>query len=168
MTQPVIRHAESSDYKNIIRVVNEWWGGRDMAPMLPRLFLVHFRNTSFVAEHQGEIVGFVIGFVSQTFPAEAYIHFTGVHPAFRKTGLGRRLYERFFSAAESLGCSKVRCVTSPVNKLSIAFHLGMGFTMEDTGTFIDGIPLAKGYDGEGEDRVLFSRCFSRSEFEPIP
>ena len=168
MTQPIIRHAEPSDYRNIINVVNVWWGGREMATMLPKLFLTHFRNTSFVAEYQGEIVGFVIGFVSQTFPSEAYIHFVGVHPEFRKSGLGRTLYERFFSASESHGCSKLRCVTSPVNKLSIAFHLAMGFTMENTGTYMAGIPFAKGYDGEGEDRVLFSRSLNPSKIEQIP
>jgi len=84
MNEPLIRHAEPSDYQPIIAVVDDWWGGRRMADMLPKLFFVHFQPTSFVAEHNGRIVGFVIGFVSQTFPEEAYIHFVGVHPEFRK------------------------------------------------------------------------------------
>lgn len=98
MNHPAIRNAEADDYQAIINVLDEWWGGRQMALMLPKLFFVHFRPTSFVAEDNGVIVGFVIGFVSQTLRDEGYIHFLGVHPDFRKHGLGRRLYERVFDS----------------------------------------------------------------------
>src|SRR5512138_1437536 len=110
MYETIIRHAEPSDYQPIISVLDEWWGGRKMADMLPKLFFVHFRPTSFVAEHNGTVAGFVTGFVSQTHPDEAYIHFVGVHPQFRERGLARALYERFFAAVTSLGCHTVRCV----------------------------------------------------------
>ena len=150
-----IRHAEPSDYPSIIAVVNEWWGGRSMANMLPKLFFVHFRQTSFVAEHGGNVVGFLVGFISQTFSNEAYIHFAGVHPGFRKKGLGRALYERFLDGVKKEGCGVVRCVTSPVNKGSVSFHRRMGFAMEPTKRSIEGIPVAEDYDGKGEDRVLF-------------
>ena len=155
MNELLIRHAEPSDYQPIIAVVDEWWGGRRMADMFPKLFFVHFQPTSFVAEHNGKIVGFVTGFVSQTFPDEAYIHFVGVHPAFRKDGLARALYERFFATVQNLGCRTVRCVTSPVNKGSISFHRRMGFSAKDSEKVVDGIPVIEGYDGKGEDRVLF-------------
>jgi ribosomal protein S18 acetylase RimI-like enzyme len=157
MTELLIRHAEPSDYQPIIVVLDEWWGERSMVQMLPKLFFVHFKPTSFVAEHSGKIVGFVTGFVSQTFPEEAYIHFLGVHPAFRKQGVARALYEKFFAAVERLGCRIVRCVTSPVNKNSIAFHLQMGFSVNHSEKIVEGIPVIEGYDGKGEDRVLFSK-----------
>ena len=91
MNELLIRNAEPADYQQIIKVVNDWWGGRRMSDMLPKLFFVHFQSTSFVAEQDGKIVGFVTGFVSQTFPNEAYIHFVGVDPKFRKSGLARTL-----------------------------------------------------------------------------
>lgn len=128
-----------------------------MAQMLPKLFFVHFRPTSFVAEHNGGIVAFIIGFISQSYPEQAYIHFVGVHPDYRKDGLGSALYARFFAIATERGCSTVRCVTSPLNKGSIAFHLRMGFSMADSAKTVDGIPVVEGYDGTGEDRVLFSK-----------
>lgn len=154
-----IRYAEPSDYEPIIFVIDEWWGGRKMANMLPKLFFVHFRQTSFVAEHEGRVVGFLVGFVSQTFKEVAYIHFVGIHPEFRRNGIGRLLYEQFFEAVQTLDCSLVRCVTSPVNKSSVAFHLGMGFSVEPSEKTIEGIPVAENYDGKGEDRVLlFKLC----------
>src|SRR5206468_11474123 len=137
--------------------VNDWWDGRTMRDMLPKLFFVHFRQTSFVAESDGRLVGFVVGFASQTYPDESYIHFAGVDPEFRKAGLGRALYERFFEVSRELGRRIVRCVTSPVNGGSIAFHLRMGFTAEPSQESIGGTPLAKNYDGPDGDRVLLEK-----------
>jgi hypothetical protein len=55
-----------------------------MSNMLPKLFFIHFNETSFIAEANSVAVGFLIGFLSQTHPEEVYIHFTGVHPDFKK------------------------------------------------------------------------------------
>ena len=139
----MIRHAEPSDYARVIEVVDEWWGGREMAAMLPKLFFVHFRETSFVAEDDGRLAGFLCGFRSQTFDDEAYIHFVGVDPAQRGSGLGRELYERFFEAVEPR--TVVRAVTSPVNESSVAFHRSLGFEVER---------VDENYDGQGQPRVL--------------
>ena len=117
-----------------------------MAPILPKLFFIHFEGTSFVAEDtSGELLGFVSGFLSQTADDEAYIHFIGVTPEDRGDGLGRALYERFFEEARANGRTSVRCVTSPVNQGSLAFHEAMGFQVER---------VVEDYDGPGEDRVL--------------
>lgn len=158
MERTLIRHAEPADYDPVISVLDSWWGGRKMAAMLPRLFFVHFRPTSFVAERDGRLIGFATGFVSQTDAREAYLHFAGIHPDFRRKGLGEALYRRFFAAARGLRCTRVRCVTSPVNRGSIAFHLRLGFSPERTERMVEGVPVAESYDGPGEDRVLFSRA----------
>ena len=144
-----IRHAHPSDYGRVIQHVNAWWGGREMAPMLPKLFFLHFEGTSFVAEDdEGKLVAFLIGFLSQTDPQEAYIHFVGVAPEQRGSGVGRELYERFFAVVNGMGCVVVRCVTSPANADSVAFHEALGFEIDR---------VAPDYDGPGEDRVLFRK-----------
>ena len=144
-----IRHVQPSDYGRVIQHVNEWWGGREMAPMLPRLFFIHFESTSFVADRDdGTLAGFLIGFLSQTDDRAAYVHFIGVAPSERGSGLGRQLYERFFEAARAHGRSVVRCVTSPKNESSLAFHGALGFEHEG---------LAEDYDGTGASRVLLMR-----------
>jgi hypothetical protein len=33
----------------------------------------------------------------------------------------------------------------------------MGFSAKDIKKIVDGIPVVEGYDGKGEDRVLFSK-----------
>ena len=149
------RNLKPSDYTAIITVLNDWWGGRSMSAMLPKLFFVHFKLTSFITEENGIIKGFLVGFVSQTRPHEAYIHFSGVNPEFRKCGIARELYERFFESVQAKGCHKIKCVTSIVNKTSIAFHAAMGFQIEPGNAEIDGVSYHPDYDGPGEHRVLF-------------
>ncbi len=163
MNAIVIRHVEQYDYQPIISVIDEWWGGRNMAAMLPKLFFVHFRSTSYAAVDDGQIIAFLIGFVSQTYPEQAYVHFLGVHPARRGEGLGRLLYEHFFAMAASLGCRTVQCVTAPVNRSSIAFHRRIGFSLLDSDDKIDGVPVAVAYDGQGEDRVIFTKHLDSRE-----
>ncbi|NUR76181.1 MAG: GNAT family N-acetyltransferase [Thermoleophilia bacterium] len=142
----LIRNAEPADYGRVIDVIDAWWGGRQMSAMLPKLFFVHFRDTSFVAEDDGELAGFLCGFRSQTYADEAYVHFVGVDPARRGSGLGRELYERFFQAVAPR--SIVRAVTSPVNERSVEFHRAIGFEVDR---------VDEDYDGRGEARVLLVR-----------
>ncbi len=92
-TAATIRRLRPSDYGTVIAVIDEWWGGRPMSDMLPRLFFEHFADTSFAADRAGTLTGFLVGFLSQSQPGEAYIHFVGVRPGQRGQGLGRRLYE---------------------------------------------------------------------------
>jgi ribosomal protein S18 acetylase RimI-like enzyme len=154
-----VRHVHMSDYEPLIQVVDVWWGGRPMAGLLPRLFFEHFQPTSFVIEDNGNVQGFLIGFRSQTNPAQAYIHFVGVHPACRGQGIGRRLYEHFFAVVCQFGCTEVHAITSPVNTGSITFHTRMGFTIIPGDVNIDGVAITTNYDGPGSDRVLFRYVF---------
>ena len=119
-----------------------------MVDMLPNLFFAHFRDTSFVAERDGELAGFLAGFLSQSDPEAAYVHFVGVSPEERGSGLGRALYQRFFEVARGHGRRTVSCVTSPANAGSLEFHQAIGFELS---------PPQAGYDGPGEDRVVMTR-----------
>jgi len=144
-----IRPAEPGDHARVVAGLNAWWGGRNMVDMLPKLFFVHFRDTSFVAERDGELAGFLVGFLSQSEPDAAYVHFVGVDPAERGSGLGRELYERFFEAARAAGRTHVSCVTSTANARSVAFHTAIGFEPSEPQI---------GYDGPGEDRIVLTRA----------
>lgn len=152
-----IRNVRTSDYAPIITVLDDWWGGRKMSAMLPCLFFEHFCDTSFIIEEDDRIVAFLIGFFSQSWPEEAYIHFVGVHPQYRKRGYGRVLYNQFFEVMRQNQRSVVRCVTSPINTGSIAFHTCLGFQIEPGEDDQDGVTYDPNHDGPGEHRVRFLR-----------
>ncbi|MBI5716040.1 MAG: GNAT family N-acetyltransferase, partial [Chloroflexi bacterium] len=162
----VVRSPTESDHARVTSVMTDWWGGRDLSALLPRLYFQHFTDTSFIIEKnqnaddaeqtlinadksknnqrtsaqsaisaseglKPELIAFLIGFMSQSQPRVAYIHFVGVHPEHRKCGLGKYLYERFFAVARSRGAHEVHCITAAVNMGSIAFHKRMGFEVEE-------------------------------------
>ncbi len=154
----LIRPLEPGDYELVAPIVDQWWGGRPVRALLPRLFFEHFNPTSFIIGAPGVVTAFLIGLRSQSQPGVAYIHFVGVDPALRNCGLGRLLYERFFQVVGTIGCTEVQCITSPVNTGSIAFHRKMGFELSPGSGEVGGIPVTLNFAGEGQHRVRFRKC----------
>jgi GNAT superfamily N-acetyltransferase len=160
-----LRHPEPEDQLRVLDVMDAWWAGfqgetgsLQRRLLLPRLFFQHFADSSYLLERDdGHLGAFLIGFLSQSQPQVGYIHFVGVDPTFRRAGLGARLYNQFFRYAASHGCTAVRCITSPSNTTSVAFHAGLGFAVDPSDTMIDGIAIQRDYDGRGLDRVTFTR-----------
>lgn len=118
-------------------------------------FLFIFKKLVLFFEKDNEIAGFLCGFFSQTFKDEAYVHFIGVNPKFRRQGIASVLYSSFFEAVRSNGRHVVKAITSPVNKKSIQFHREIGFEIERGDAEIDGVSVHSNYDGKGGSRVLF-------------
>ncbi len=94
MRPVIISRLRSSDHGSVIAVIDAWWGGRPMPDMLPRLFFEHFTDTSFAAERDGKLAGFLVGFVSQSRPGEAYIHFAGLRPGEQASGRWEEIWQQ--------------------------------------------------------------------------
>ena len=151
-----IRNSKSSDHPRIIGVLKDWWGGRDLTWMLPKLFLIHFNNTSFIVEKHDNLIAFLIGFLSPARPKEGYIHFAGVHPDYRGIGIGEFLYNRFFKICKENDRDTIRTCTSPVNKGSIEFHKKIGFQISTGDVEIEGIQVTLDYNRPNDPKVLFN------------
>ena len=154
------RRPTETDHARIVGQVDDWWGGRRLHDILPRLWFQHFTGTSWVVEDgDGRLAGFLVGFVSPDHPADAYIHMVGTSPNHRRSGLGRALYERFYEDAQAGGARRVTAITWPGNRVSVGFHRAMGFEpAAGSGTQnLYGTPAYPDYDSEGGDRVVFSR-----------
>jgi GNAT superfamily N-acetyltransferase len=139
-----VRRASPGDYDRIVAVLDHWWG-RPIAASLPRLFLDHFYPTSSVAEDEQGLAGFLVGFLSPGQPTVGYVHFVGVRPDQRRSGLARLLYGQFADHARRNGCREIKAITSEVNSASIR-HRRLGFTASDP---------RPGYDGPGAAMVTF-------------
>lgn len=156
MGELTFRPPTEDDYLDVIGALERWWDHQaaearraQRAALVPRLFFQHFTDTSIViSDDQNRLVGFLIGFLSQSRANEAYIHFVGVDPGYRGRGLGAELYERFFAIVRMHQRCSVRAITSASNTGSQAFHRNMGFSISD--------PIAN-YDGQGGNHVIFHR-----------
>ena len=163
MSGPVgltFRRPTEDDHPRIVGLVDEWWQGRRMRALLPRLWFQHFTGTSWIAEgDDGRLAGFVVAFVSQDDPATGYVHMIAADPNRRRGGVGRALYEQVFDDMGRRGVRQIKAVTWPGNRQSVAFHRALGFRVDDgPGTQnLYGTPAFADYDGEGDDRVVFIR-----------
>jgi GNAT superfamily N-acetyltransferase len=154
------RRPTEADYPAVISVIDEWWGGRRVRALLPRLWFHHFTGSSWIAESgDGRLEGFLVGFISPDHPSEAYVHMIGTNPNRRKRGVGRALYEHFFEDARARGARTVKAVTWPGNQISVKFHTAIGFRPDDGpgSQRLYGTIAYPDDDGDGEDRVRFVR-----------
>jgi predicted GNAT superfamily acetyltransferase len=145
MSNVRIRVAAESDHPRVLAVAEEWWGGRPIAWLAQRLFFEHFADTSLIAEDDLGLAGFLIGFLSQSRPDQAYIHMVATRADRRRSGLARDLYTRFFEVARAAGRDVVTCITAPTNDASIAFHTALGFSAD----------LHLDHEGPGADKIIF-------------
>mmetsp|Transcript_13595 Transcript_13595/g.49437 ORF Transcript_13595/g.49437 Transcript_13595/m.49437 type:complete len:160 (+) Transcript_13595:88-567(+) len=148
-----VRNAQAGDYEYFIERVDEWWGGRRMHPMLPRLFFQHFRNSCFVACTPRTPVGFLCGFLSQSDASVGYVHFIGVDPSYRGSRVGARLHAAFegWCRQQHPTVQTVYAITSPANVGSQEFHRRIGFQIGS---------VVADYDGPGEDRALMTKALA--------
>ncbi len=152
-----IRNSKPDDHNTIISVMKDWWDGRDLTWLLPKLYLDHFCNTSFIVEKKDILKGFLIGFMSPANINEGYIHFVGVHPEYHGMGIGKYMYEQFFDICKKNNRDIIRSCTSHVNKGSIAFHTKIGFKILPGDAEIEGLPVTLAYNKPDDPKVLFEK-----------
>ncbi|UCC16482.1 MAG: GNAT family N-acetyltransferase [Dehalococcoidales bacterium] len=146
------------DYDQIITDMDDFWNSSHIDNLRRQhnpIYFYEFGNTAFVVKEGEEVIGYLFGLCSQTSPT-AYVKFVGVRASHRKRGVGRALYEYFTMIAKEQGYNELKAITSPNNKISIAFHQSLG--MELLGEPNEnGIPVMKDYAGPGNDRMVFRK-----------
>ena len=144
--QMISRPLGKADYDHIVQVVDRWWGGPTSALAHP-VFFYELGSLARVVETDGVLVGFLFGFVAESAPKSGYVHLVGIHPDFRRRGVGKVLYQAFEEDCLNLGCSRMKAVTTNGNEGSIAFHRALGWQME----FVDD------YAGPARPRTVFAK-----------
>jgi GNAT superfamily N-acetyltransferase len=138
------RALRKSDFDEIVQVMDAWWGGPTAALAHP-IFFYELGQCARVVEHEGALVGFLLGFLTPEPPRVGYVHLIGVHPDWRRRGVGRRLYESFEDGCRSAGCARLKAITTVGNEVSRRFHEQLGWRAE----------RADDYAGPGRHRLVF-------------
>jgi predicted GNAT superfamily acetyltransferase len=142
----VLRQVTIPDLSAILSELDDFWGeDRDMAFLHQALYVHEFGDTSVLAERDGRIVAYLLGFVSQD--ATGYIHAVAVRREARGEGLARRCYERFRELVAARGAHGLKAITQPENAGSRAFHEALGFSAEEV----------EGYSPSAGTRLVFRR-----------
>lgn len=148
-----ITRCTKSDFDQILTDYSQFWDHDRVAQLHHPTIINEFGNTAFVIKDGEKVAAYLFGFFSQTEPT-GYINLISVREGYRKKGLARQLYIHFEKVAREHGCRKLKAITSPVNKGSIAFHRSIGM-MPSGHDLEDGVPVIRDYSGPGRHRVVF-------------
>ncbi len=142
----IIRGIKKEDFDYIVAVLDRWWGGPSGERAHP-VFFYELGEQALIAEEDGQVVGFLLGFLAPTSPKSAYVHLVGIHPEHRRRGVGKELYEQFIRRARGAGAQRIKAITTVGNEGSVRFHQALGFaTHEDPD-----------YAGPGRSRIVFTK-----------
>lgn len=147
----ITRPLGKQDYDHIVQVIDRWWGGPTSALAHP-LFFYELGRHARVVEHEGVLVGFLFGFVAPGTPKTGYVHLVGIHPDFRRRGVGKVLYQAFEEDCLAEGCEALKAVTTVGNEASIGFHRATGWSVQ----------LVEDYAGPARPRIVFHKPLLRN------
>ena len=150
-----IRPITVPEYDRVREEIVDFWDSDRTQAMHQTMYLHEFGESCLAAVEGDRVLGYLVGFSSQSRPA-GYVHLVGVRRAARGRGVARALYEHFARWAAGRGCTYLRAITSPTNTDSIAFHRALGFSLEGDAEE-KGLPVVADYGGPGVHRVVFRR-----------
>lgn len=149
------RRITKADFDQIVEVIDRWWGGPISAQAHP-IFFYELGDRALVVEEDGQLIGFLLGFVAVSSPQAGtptktgYVHLVGIHPDHRRRGVGRRLYEDFTRLCREVGCLRMKAITTLGNEGSLRFHEAVGWRVQELDD----------YAGQGRKRIVFTKDLS--------
>lgn len=135
------------------RAVVDGWFDRPVGLVMHRLFFEELGPSGVWLGDEATPAGFLLGFGSEADSRLAYIHFHAVDPAWRRKGVGGRLYREFGERMASRGRNRVRALAPMWNTASQRFHESLGFV----GT------RSPEHVGPGQDRIVYERTIPIGE-----
>ncbi len=144
------RRITKHDFDQIVEVIDRWWGG-PISTFAHPIFFYELGDRALIVEEEGQMIGFLLGFVTPEGERTGYVHLVGIHPDFRRRGVGRLLYQTFTEACTAAGCTRMKAITTLGNDGSKAFHLAMGWDAAEVDD----------YAGPARKRIVFTKSLSR-------
>jgi ribosomal protein S18 acetylase RimI-like enzyme len=142
-----VRRIAKGDFDRIVEVIDHWWGG-PIGTFAHPIFFYELGDQALVVEQGSDMIGFLLGFVVPLPVARTgYVHLVGIHPDYRRRGVGRLVYDHFTRECRSAGCVRMKAITPPGNEGSIRFHVALGWNVEEVDD----------YAGPGRRRIVFTK-----------
>lgn len=141
-----IRGITKADFDYVVSVLDRWWGGPASERAHP-VFFYELGDHALIGEKDGEIVGFLLGFMTPSQPPVGYVYLVGIHPDHRRRGVGKELYKQFTDRCRAAGAKRLKAITNVGNEGSVRFHEALGFDVREE----------RDYAGPGRARVVFTK-----------
>lgn len=140
----MIRLIEPDDISQVITIEHSSFKDPYPADIITFLYEKH-RDTFFVAEQGGIILGYIAGITSWR---EGHIVSLAILPTWRKKGIASQLVEELYQIFKRYGKKRVKLEVRISNKAAIALYEKLGFVKQK---------IVKNYYQDGEDAVMMKR-----------
>lgn len=152
-----IRRIKKADFDQIVSVIDHWWGG-PIGTFAHPIFFYELGQHALIATENVDgddlMIGFMLGFVAHEPKKTGYVHLVGIHPDYRRRGVGRLLYARFTQECQRAGCERMKAITTLGNEGSIRFHLAVGWDTQEI----------EDYAGPGRKRLVFTKNLAQGSY----
>jgi ribosomal-protein-alanine N-acetyltransferase len=145
----IIRKFEPDDLQKLLEVDRAAFGGHN--PILFMTFYESGPETFLVAEEDGKILGFVIGFKQSSL--EGKIFWLAVKPGYQNQGIGTRLMINLLEIFRELGVIGATLEVRISNSQAQALYAALGF---------DTISLSPFYYSDGEAAIIMRKLLKPS------
>jgi GNAT superfamily N-acetyltransferase len=152
----IVRPIAKRDFDRVVEVIDHWWGG-PISTFAHPIFYYELGERALVVEQGADMIGFLLGFAAPAFErtepdasaavSTGYVHLVGIHPEYRRRGVGRLLYDRFTEACRQAQCGRMKAIATPGHEGSIRFHVALGWKMQEVDD----------YAGPGRRRIVFTK-----------
>ena len=142
------RRITKVDFDRIVEVIDHWWGG-PISTMAHPIFFYELGDHALIVEQGAEMIGFLLGFIAQSLDEKitGYVHLVGIHPDYRRRGVGRLLYNTFADECRRAKATRMKAITTLGNEGSIRFHIAQGWNAAEVDN----------YAGLGRRRIVFTK-----------
>jgi len=164
----IIEQVSVNDYPEIHRLSGKIKGIVQHPEHLYKIMAVHFGRTFFVARESNHgfspVLGFMMGFVSQSIPGHLFVWQIAVSEEAHGRGIGSKLLDRTIKyARESKECVAVMATVETANTGSqrlfekMGFHIDSERFMEPGQELINrnGHKAVANYYGSGTDQIFY-------------
>jgi ribosomal protein S18 acetylase RimI-like enzyme len=144
------RRITKSDFDRVVEVIDQWWGG-PIGTFAHPIFFYELGDRALVVEDEStdgerQMIGFLLGFIDHEPVRTGYVHLVGIHPDFRRRGVGRLLYRDFIASCRAAGCVRMKAITTLGNEGSLRFHVAVGWNAAEV----------EDYAGPSRKRIVFT------------
>jgi L-2,4-diaminobutyric acid acetyltransferase len=121
----------------------------------------HFHETCIAAKSNGELVGFVSGYLKPTEPNTLFVWQVAVAESVRGQGLAGRMIAALLERSACLEVNRIETTITPSNKASQALFRRLSEALEAPVQIVEGFDEKKHFNQEHESEQLW-------QIGPIP
>jgi L-2,4-diaminobutyric acid acetyltransferase len=92
-----------------------------------KIILRYFGDSCFLAEKQGNVIGFLMGFFSQKTPSTYFLWQIGTDASMRREGIGKKLITYAEQDLKKRGCTRIELTIDPENTISKNLFEKLGY-----------------------------------------